>query len=133
LIDVVRDTEGLRMAFAEILEQDFDRARISRSAESASESTRERLLASVTPLMLSPGYHQFAYHLMQLEAQQKVGVAFNPLQVAAYEAAGLLCLSQARASFEGKHPPCGACGARQDNRFSPECHGCGAKFTRRKK
>jgi hypothetical protein len=133
LIDVVRDTEGLRMAFAEIFEQDFDRARISRSAESASDVTRERLLGTVSPLTLSPGYHQFAYHLMFLESQHKAGVALNTATMAAYEAAGLLCLSQARAVFEGKHPPCSACGARQDNRFAPECHACGAKFTRRKK
>ena len=121
------------MAFAEIFEQDFDRARIAHSAESASNATRERLLASVSPLTLSPGYHQFCYHLMQLEAQQKVGIVLDPLTLASYEAMGLLCLSQARTAFEGKHPPCGACGARQDNRFAPECRSCGAKFNRRKK
>ncbi len=121
------------MAFAEIFEQDFDRARISRSSESASEATRERLQATVSPLVLSPGYHQFCYHLMQLEALHKVGVVFNPLTMASYEATGLMCLSQARAAFEGKHPPCGACGARQTSRYGVECHGCGAKFTRRKK
>lgn len=121
------------MAFAEIFEQDFDRARIARSAESASAETRERLLASVTPLKLSPGYHQFCYHMMQLEAQHKVGAVLDTRTMPSFEASGLLCLSQARLAFEGKHPPCGACGARQDSRYGVECHSCGAKFTRRKK
>jgi hypothetical protein len=132
MIDVVRDTEGLSMAFAEIFEQDFDRARISRSAESATEATRERLLASVAPLTLSPGYHRFAAYLMDLESQHKIGIVFDARSMTSYEAAGLLCLSQARATFEYKHPPCSACGARQDTRFAPECNSCGAKFRRRK-
>lgn len=120
------------MAFAEIFEADFDRARIARSAESASDATRERLLATVTPLTLSPGYHRYAQHLISLEAEQKAGLLLNPATLPCFEAAGLVVLAQARAAFESKHPPCGACGARQDNPFSVECNACGAKFRRRK-
>ena len=132
MIDVVRDTEGLMQAFAEIFEQDFDRARIARSAESASEVTRQRLLDSVAPLTLSPGYHSFAYHLMQLESEHEAGVALDVLFLASFEATGLVCLARARAIFKGKHPPCSACGALQSTRYAPECDACGAKFRRRK-
>jgi hypothetical protein len=133
VIDVARDTEGLKMAFAEIFEQDFDRARIAHSAESATEETRERLLASIAPLKLSPGYHRFAYHLMQLESMQSAGVVFHAGELLQVEGAGLVCLKQARSAFSYKHPPCSACGTLQDNRFGTQCVSCGVKFQRRKK
>ncbi|MBN9614409.1 MAG: hypothetical protein BGO25_05545 [Acidobacteriales bacterium 59-55] len=132
MIDVVRDTEGLMLAFAEIFEQDFDRARISRTAESASETTRKRLLDSVAPLTLSPGYHDYAHHLIQLESEHEAGLALDVKSLTSFEAAGLVCLSRARLAFKAKHPPCSACGALQPTRFAPECDACGAKFQRRK-
>ncbi len=131
MIDVVRDTEGLRMAFAEIFERDFDQARILRSAESASKDTRERLLASVPPLMLSPGYHRFAYHLIGLEAEQEAGILLDPRLLAAFEAAGLRCLARARTAFKTAHPPCSACGTLQGSRFGASCEGCGVKLRRK--
>lgn len=133
MIDVVRDMEGLKLAFAEIFEQDFDRARIHSSAESASEETRKRLVESLPPLQLSPGYHRFAYHLMQIESEIRVGVRLNPTTTPQFETSGLLCLESARTAFNYKHPPCGACGTRQSSRFGAKCESCGVDFRRRKK
>ena len=131
MIDVVRDMEGMRMAFTEIFERDFDQARIARSAETASAETRERLIASVAPLKLSPGYHRYAYHLMSLEAEQEAGIALDPRLLAAFEAAGLRCLSRARNAFKSAHPPCNKCGTLQSSRFNGACEGCGVKFQRK--
>lgn len=131
MIDVARDTEGLQIAFTEIFEQDFDRARIQRSAESASAETRARLLATVAPLTLSPGYHRFAHCLIQLEDEVRQGIGLPPATTPSFVADGLRCLALARSLFEGKHPPCSACGARQDNRYSAQCVACGVKFRRK--
>ncbi len=130
MIDVVRDTEGLRMAMAEIFEQDLDRARILRSAGDATEETRARLLASVSSLTLSPGYHRFTAHLLQLEAERDAGLPLSGLTT--WEGAGLITLKQARTAHEIKHPACGACGIRQAHRFLPQCESCGVKFRGKK-
>ena len=129
-IDVVRDTEGIRMALAEIFEQDLDRARVMRSMENARPDTRDRLLASVVPLTLSPGYHRVAGHLLELEAEREAGLPLSGL--AAWEGAGLMVLRQARTAHEIKHPACGACGIRQANRYQPQCESCGVKFRGKK-
>ena len=118
------------MALAEIFEQDLDRARIMRSAGDATEATRARLLASVTPLTLSPGYHRFAAHLLQLEAEREAGLPLTGLTT--WEGAGLITLKQARTAHEIKHPACGACGIRQASRFLPQCENCGVSFRRKK-
>ncbi len=129
MIDVVRDTEGLRLAITEILEQSFDQARILRSMETASAETRNRLLASVPPLTLSPGYHAAAHHLMQLEAEGEAGLPLAGL--ARWEGDGLLVLKQARSAHHVRHPSCTTCGARQDTRFQPKCVACGVEFRRK--
>ncbi|MDR3797960.1 MAG: hypothetical protein P4K93_07395 [Terracidiphilus sp.] len=132
MIDVVQDAEGVRMALEEIFEEDFARSRIDRESAGATEETRERMSFQIPPRTLSPGYYEFARHLLHLEAEQKAGIVFLPRDLAAFEASGLLALSLARSAFEGHHPACTACGARQQNRFGVECLGCGAKIRRRK-
>ena len=129
MIDVVRDMEGLRMAFAEIFEQEHDRARIERSADPG--ANRDRLLASLAPLTLSPGYHRACYHLMALDGEVKAGIPLDPRTLSAWEASGLVTLARCRNAFEHKHPACGACGIRQANRYLPKCEGCGVEFRRK--
>lgn len=119
------------MAFTEIFEQDFDRSRILRSSESATDATRERLLATVSVLALSPGYHAWAHHLMALEAQGEAGIVLQPETLAATEVDGLVCLKRCRNAFNAKHPPCSACGTRQSTRYQAQCDGCGVKFRRK--
>jgi len=132
MIDVVHDTEGVRMALEEIFEQDLVRSRIERESVGANEETRERMAFQIPPRTLSPGYYEFGLHLLRLDAEQKAGIGFTARDLAAFEVSGLLALARARSAFEGRHPACSACGARQLNRFGVECSGCGVKFRKRK-
>jgi len=132
MIDAVRDREGVHTALGEIFEEDFLRARLDREMEGASEETRERMECNVPARTLSPGYYQFALHLFQLESELKAGIAVTAAGLADYEAAGLVVLAAARAAFEGRHPACSTCGARQHSRFGAECHACGVKFRRKR-
>lgn len=131
MIDVVKDAEGVRMALEEIFEEDYVRSRISRELEAASEQTRERLASQVPPRTLSPGYYEFAGHLLWLESERNAGVGFSAGALAAYEVRGLVALGNARSAFDGRHPKCSSCGARQQNRFSTECLNCGVNFRRK--
>jgi hypothetical protein len=131
VIDVANDAEGVRMALEEIFEEDYVRSRVGRESGGASEQTRERLAAQVPPRTLSPGYYSFALHLLWLEDERNAGIGFSADALAAFEVRGLVALGRARAAFDGRHPKCGACGASQQNRFSPECHSCGIKFRRK--
>lgn len=132
MIDVARDTEGIRMALEEIFEEDFVRARVERESEGASPETRERMLRQIPRRKLSPGYYVFAQHLLALDGERRAGITFRPCDLTHFEAAGFVAVVQARGGFEHRHPACTGCGARQENRFSMECVGCGAKFRRKK-
>lgn len=132
MIDVANDAEGVQMALEEIFEEDYVRSRIERESAGANEATRDRLSATVPARTLSPGYYDWGLHLLRLESEHKVGVGLYAHQVRNFEVRGLLALSRARTSFEGKHPACSACGARQATRFSAECLACGSKFSRKK-
>lgn len=131
MIDVVYDAEGVRIALEEIFEEDYVRARIGRESEGASEETRIRMANQIPPRTLSPGYYDFAAHLLFLDSEHKAGIGFSAKDLTSYEARGIVVLGRARAAFEGRHPACGSCGVRQINRFSTECVGCGIKFRRK--
>jgi hypothetical protein len=131
VIDVCNDAEGVRMALEEIFEEDYVRSRIGREMEAASEETRKRMAAQVPNRTLSPGYYAFADHLLWLESERSAGVGFAAGALAAFEVRGLVALGRARTAFDGRHPKCSCCGARQQNRFSTECLNCGAKFRRK--
>ncbi len=131
MIDVARDSEGVRKALEEIFEEDFLRGRLLDESEGAAERTRERLLRQIPARTLSPGYYAWCAHLLCLEEERKAGVVFLARELAAVELVGLRLLLEARGGFEGRHPDCGACGARQPNRFGKKCCGCGAEFRRK--
>jgi hypothetical protein len=133
VIDVVQDSEGVRMALEEIFEEDYVRSRIDVESAGASAETRERMSGQIPPRTLSPGYYVFALHLLRLDCQRKAGIVFAASQLACHEADGLVALDRARVAFESRHPPCSGCGARQANRFAQECCGCGIKFRRKGK
>jgi hypothetical protein len=131
VIDVVNDAEGVRMALEAIFEEDYVRSRVDHDSTGADGQTRARMLAQVPPRKLSPGYYEFGQHLLLLESHQKAGAVFAPGELAAFEVRGLVALGRARSGFEHKHPACGSCGARQQNRFGIECGSCGVKFRRK--
>jgi hypothetical protein len=133
VIDVVRDSEGVRMALEEIFEEDYVRASLEREFAGANVETRARLESRIPARTLSPGYYRFAQHLFHLDAQRKASVVFASGDLAAFELDGLIALDRARGEFERRHPACSSCGARQPNRFAPECCECGVKFRRKGK
>lgn len=130
MIDVVQDAEGVRIALEEIFEEDFTRAGVGNMVN-ASEETRKRLADNLPARTLSPGYYDFAAHLLWLEDERKAGIAFVENALAAFEVRGLVALGRARNAFDSRHPKCSSCGARQQNRFAVECIGCGVKFRRK--
>jgi hypothetical protein len=131
-IDVWKDTEGVRMALEEIFEEDFARGRIHREMAQADEETAARMESRLPKRALAWGYYRYAEHLLRIDAQRRAGIAYSLADLAAVEAEGLVALDRARGAFESRHPSCSACGVRQQNRFTPECHACGAKFMRKK-
>ncbi len=131
-IDVWHDTEGVRMALEEIFEEDYARGRLHRELEQADDATAERMEARLPKRSLAWGYYKFAEHLLRLQSEIRAGVGCAARDLAACEVAGLLACETARRTFESHHPACSGCGARQQNRFGVECHGCGAKFHRKK-
>lgn len=133
MIHVGRDPEGVRMALEEIFEEDYVRARIDRECQGGNEQTRERLQAQIPERTLSPGYYEFALHLLRLDDERRAGITLDAAQLAGFDVRGLVILGRARSTFEHKHPACSACGARQQNRFGVECSSCGVKFRRKGK
>jgi hypothetical protein len=130
VIDVVRDTEGIRLAALQILEEGFQRGRVERTALQATEETRARLVASVARPTMAAGYLRWCDHLWGLESQREIGLSLDG--ITSYEMLGLISIAQGRREFEGKHPECSACKMRQPSRFQAQCDGCGAKFRRKK-
>ena len=64
MIDTVHDAEGVQMALEEIFEMDLVRSRISHELAGANEITRERMLCQIPLRTLSPGYYEFAQHIL---------------------------------------------------------------------
>lgn len=131
MIHAERDADGVREALEALFEESFVRARIQREAAGASAETRERMEWQLPKRKLSPGYYRWAEHLLLLDEQRRAGVGFTACELAHFEASGLVQLELARAEFKSRHPSCGACGERQENRFSPQCCACGVRFRRK--
>jgi hypothetical protein len=127
-IETTRDVEGLKQALRELLEEAFSLSRVEKSMEGANEAAQQRMLASLPPRTLSPGYYKAAEYLLWLEQHLEVGAPAGTM--VAWEADGLCVVARARDEFEREHPACGACGALQDSRWMAKCCACGAEFRR---
>lgn len=130
-IDVTRDMDGLRQALGEMLERGFAQSRVSRSLDFADAAGGERIFESLPALTLSPGYYKQAEYLLWLEKCKNAGLTEAMGGLTMSEADGLLAVADARAEFERNHPPCGMCGARQENPFATSCCKCNTEFVRR--
>jgi translation initiation factor IF-1 len=128
VIQVWRDTEGLRLVLGEMLEREHDLLRLSGQMQGKDPSTQARLAGMAAKVTLSPGYERWATHLMLLERQHKLSLPLGDLL--AVEVTGLEILDRARLAHRYKHPNCYACGMPQNNRFMVQCEDCGAKFHR---
>lgn len=130
VIDVTRDREGLEQAILGLLEEGFAFSRVRSSLCDAAEDTFDRLMNSIPPRTLSPGYYKLGEYLLWLESILRASV--SPKDFASFEAEGLVLISRARRTFESNHPACGACGAHQDSAFATQCHNCGVEFGKKK-
>ena len=127
-IDVARDMDGLQQALSEVIEEDFAFSRVRRVFDLSGDDDRDRLLRSLPPRTLSPGYYKYASYIVWLDERIKAGMQFRRL--ADCEMEGLVALTRARGKFDYDHPSC-ACGAHQENRFCTKCHSCGIEFRKR--
>jgi hypothetical protein len=127
MFDVMRDLEGVREASLALLEESFIRSLVSSSYATGTDEAQARMESAVPPREMSPGYYRCADYLMWLEERSTVA----HLELLAFESDGLVQLKYARNEFGFRHPSCGGCGTRQEQRFSTSCRGCGMKFQRR--
>lgn len=128
MIDVARDHENVVQALVEILEEEFAFSRVRRVLDNSEEGDRGRIVESLPPRTLSPGYYRWASYLFWLEARRGAGIEFE--QIDGREMDGLVAVKRARAQWEAQHPAC-PCGARQDTRFETKCRACGLEFAKR--
>ena len=131
MIDTAHDAVGVRTALEEIFEEEYVRSRIASEMAGANDQTRARMMAMVPVRTLSPGYYDWAQHLLRIDSMTKAGIVLQLGDVAVVEMIGLMAVQRARSIFEGNHPACPACKALQTNRFTTECHACGTKFIRK--
>lgn len=130
-IHVERDSEGVKQALVGLFEEAFHRRAIEKSfGRAADVETRQRALDSMEARTLSPGYYAWSEHLLSLSTAIELGVKYSAHELTRSEVVGLQLVRNARNEFEYEYPACSACGERQDNRFAPQCKGCGVKFQR---
>ena len=98
----------------------MQRLRAQRRAEQIERIEKGRKLAV--------GYYTFAGHIFRLDAEREAGLALDPHTLASFEGVALRILVDCRNAHRAKHPPCGRCGAQQDNKHHPKCTNCGAEF-----
>ena len=125
MIQVSRDYEGLRIAAAELLEEEFsgeDRDRAVRRAVNA--ANREALLAQAAPARsLADGYYVRAQYLFWLDGVLRV----MPIhEMTSTEMGGLNVIREARERFRQEHPHCHHCGA-MNERARFVCRKCGKR------
>lgn len=130
MIQVERDHEGLHTALVGLFEEAFQKSAIEEASRMADKEQRRRMLDELPARELSPGYYTRATYILDLGRALETGVSYSADLLTREDVRGLQMLARAKAEFEREHPACGACGARQDNRFSLQCRGCGAKFHR---
>ncbi len=129
-IRVELDQEGLKIAFAELLEEGFQRGKIERLMGD-SPSKEPQLAALAKRRTVAAGYYRFATHIFSLDAERNAGIELKSESLAYYEGSALRLLTQCRAEHRGRHPECSRCGIPQENKFHPACTNCGAKFARK--
>jgi hypothetical protein len=130
VIDTAREREGIEKAVLDLLEESFTFACVRRSLDFVDDETAARML-DMPERMLSPSYYKLGEFLLWLADLLEIGAASND-RLTADELEGLRALAAAKREFESRHPKCGACGTRQESKFSPSCRECGAEFTRKK-
>lgn len=136
-IDVCQDSEGLRIAAAEMFEESLDaeqREKNERLAEMSADP-ESVLRASQSKRTLSPGYYLWLVHCIEtIEQPMEDGVTINGAELDADEMLALHILRHARAEFRRNHPPCDGCGRLLRNSWDKTCTQCmrakGAKAMR---
>jgi hypothetical protein len=123
-LNVEKDSDGIRMATLELMEETLDRdefTRVERIAMQA-EDPAAVLAAAAPKRKFSPGYYLWVGYLLGLEAEMQAGVAVAAA-LAGADVIGLLAVRDARIEFERAHPRCG-CGRLLRNAWDKQCPAC---------
>jgi hypothetical protein len=129
-INVERDADGLALAIRELFEESYFAEDVKDILGKVGDEERERILCDEPVRSLSPGYYARSEYLLDLGSSIECGIAYPPAALDRSDVLGLQAVKRARAEFERDHPSCGACGARQDNRFMNKCKRCQVSFGR---
>jgi len=123
-IAVERDSDGIRMAALELMEETLGRdefTRVERIAMQA-EDPAAVLAAAAPKRQFSPGYYLWVEYLIGLEAEMQAGMAVAAA-LASADVTGLMAVREARMQFERAHPRCG-CGRLLKNEWDKQCPAC---------
>jgi hypothetical protein len=128
MIAVAQDTEGLRIAYLELLEESMDAPERERNERFAEMAANPEALLNNMPVRrtVSPGYYLWIVEYLQkaIVGPLELGVTISESDLTAEEIAGLGALRAARMDFRQKHPPCAGCGRPLADSMSRTCNDC---------
>jgi hypothetical protein len=112
MIAVERDSDGIRLAALELMEESLYRDEYARTERIAAQTADPAAaLAAVLPKRkFSPGYYVWVSYLLDLEMEMSFGVSVAAT-LASADITGLFAVREARRQFENEHPAC-RCGRR---------------------
>ena len=123
-ITVEHDSEGIRLAALELMEESFGGeglARVEKIAELSADPEAVRA-AAAPKRSFAAGYYMWVQYLVDLEMEMSFGVTMAAT-LAGADVAGMLAVRAAKREFEGKHPQC-RCGRRKKNAWDQSCGQC---------
>lgn len=131
MIAVEHDSEGIRLAAQELMEESLYREEYARTERAAAQSAdpAATLAAAAPKRKFSPGYYVWVKYLLDLEMEMSLGVSPGSgvaATLAGADVAGLLAVREARRQFDNEHPQC-RCGRRMKNiaeRAQGVCSAC---------
>jgi len=131
---VTQNTEGIRQAALELMEESLGADDLARQIESL--SAEEDLMAYAVSLAktvpvrsVASGFYDYAAYLFWIRSMIDADVE---LTILAEEAEGLRALAAAQQEFERDHPACPQCGARQQSSTPIRCRVCRMEFKKRR-
>jgi hypothetical protein len=128
MIDVRRDFPGLRIAAAEMFIESFLRKDMDDVLSGSMRNYAIEALAKAMPARtVSLGYYRWVGYLLWLRSI--TALPGSGIELMGDESEGILVVNDAEREFRNRHPPCGKCGAlNEESAWS--CKKCQVEFKR---